>query len=252
MEGAARPSPHVISKQSFELVTKATTWAILLLGIGLGGSVLANSRLLCSVGGHRRSGYLRRFSYEDQQWISNCKRCGVLLTRRPDRPLWSATAGFDKSKPLKSVAETQAEREPAKALPNKSKLVAKSVETTLDREPNRVEGAPSDILEDRSVDASLLRENRTHTIVQRLLDDILGGNAAPPPGARGALFFVVDELRASPGMDEQTRRAEEFSIMLQQLERALQRGDENEATFARRELKALAGEWKSSWPCSEL
>jgi hypothetical protein len=158
---------------------------------------------------------------------------------------------------LKSVAETRGEREPATALPNKSKLLTKSVETALDREPNRVEPAtfvacvPSDILEVRSVDASLLRENRTHTIVQRLLDDVLGGNAAPPPGARGALFFVVDELRASPGMDEQTRRAEEFSIMMQQLERALQRGDENEATFARRELKALAGEWKSSWPCSE-
>ena len=40
-----------------------------------------------------------------------------------------------------------------------------------------------------------------------------------------------------------TGLAEKISIRMQQLETALQRGDETEAKLARNELKTLAGEW---------
>jgi hypothetical protein len=70
----------------------------------------------------------------------------------------------------------------------------------------------------------------------------VGGKVAPP-GARAALFLLVDELRAEGGMDEKARVAEAISIEMLHLQSALQRGAEDEAEQARRELGLVAGEW---------
>jgi hypothetical protein len=96
------------------------------------------------------------------------------------------------------------------------------------------------------LDGPVLRQN-AHAIVYQVLDDVLHGNAVRP-GARGALFSVVDELRARDGMADDARWAEKVSLGIHQLECALHNGNPDELVHVRRELTALAGERMNSRP----
>lgn len=197
---------------------------------------LANSRAACAIVGHHRSRRRIRFDEQDHQWVSTCKRCRARLYRDPFGDWLVASVPRPKAIVLERVAEPKYDIDDAvpAALPL----------------PDRTERRPVLHHADPSSDEPHLVNGPAyaagaHMMVGQLLDDVLGGHVAPP-GARGALFFVVDELRAAGGMDPQARLAEKISIEFQHLQSALQRGADDEATVARNELSLLAGEWSKS------
>jgi hypothetical protein len=203
------------------------TWAILVLSIVVGGFLLwAQSPLPCLLLGHRRSKMRVRFSDQHQRWVGNCKRCNMLLVRDA-RGGWKSARG---ARIHPRPAETRRAEEATTFIfaPERKERHVTAGQTPLRVEETNREFLPVEV--------------RARSIASQLLDDVRGGTV-PTPGARGALFSVVDELRARVGPDEHTLCAEKISIRMQQLECALQRGDEKEAKSARRHLKTLAGEW---------
>jgi hypothetical protein len=203
------------------------TWAILVLSIVAGGFLLwAQTPLPCLLLGHRRSKMRVRFSDQHQRWVGNCKRCNTLLVR-------DARGGWKSAKGAR-VHPTPVERRRADEAPTfVFAPERKERSVTVEQTPPRGEETTREFVP---------VEVKARSIASQLLDDVRGGTV-PTPGARGALFSVVDELRARVGPDEHTLCAEKISIRMQQLECALQRGDEKEAKSARRDLKTLAGEW---------
>lgn len=203
------------------------TWAILVLSIVVGGFLLwAQTPLPCLLLGHRRSKMRVRFSDQHQRWVGNCKRCNMLLVR-------DARGGWKSAKGAR-VHPTPVERRRAEEAPTfvfAPERKGRSV--TVEQTPPRGEETSREFVP---------VEVKARSIASQLLDDVRG-RTVPTRGARGALFSVVDELRARVGPDEHTLCAEKISIRMQQLESALQRGDEKEAKSARCHLKTLAGEW---------
>lgn len=221
----------------------SAAWAALFLALGLAGLMLwIGGSLPCMVIGHRRSGKKVRFSEAEQRWVSNCKRCGARLVRNR-RGGWKAAAVLpDIAEPrLLLVAELANDVRPFR--PPVDEPIRDDPPAIVERlVPRSIEAPPAARVE--------LDQRKAQSIIHKLLGDVLEGNVTTP-GARGTLFFVVDELRASRGRDEQTRRAEKISIRIQQLESALRRGDEQQASSARHELEALADEWASGGLCTE-
>lgn len=177
--------------------------------------------MACTVLGHRRSQRRIRFNDLEHRWVSTCIRCNVRLCRDAFGDWMMASASPRMLKPA-------ADREFDDTDDVRAGLYENVQRPTSGRD------------EFPSTNGSVQHATETHIIVRQLLDDVLDGKVAPP-GARGALFFVVDELRAKGGMDEQARQAEQISVGIQQLQSALQRGAEDEAVLARRDLKELAG-----------
>jgi hypothetical protein len=198
--------------------------------------LLANSRFACAVVGHRRSRRGLRFDDGEHQWVAACRRCKVELCRDAYGDWLTAAEARRKSLVLQPVAREIGRSNAVHAAPtaanqNGRQLVSAHVRTS-NGGAHVANGAARD-------------PAGAHTMVAQLLDNVLGGNVAPP-GARGALFFVVDQLRGTPEMDQQARLAEEISIEIQHLQSALQRGADDEAALARRQLSAAAGEWMKS------
>jgi hypothetical protein len=75
-----------------------------------------------------------------------------------------------------------------------------------------------------------------------VLDQLLADQAVAA-GARGAMFSVVDSLRANLAPTAEVRRAERISIEMHKLQWALQQRDDAAARAALDELKALAVSW---------
>lgn len=88
----------------------------------------------------------------------------------------------------------------------------------------------------------MLDENRAHVGVYRVLDEVLNGTSVPP-GVKGAMFSIIDQLRSSSVPIEQVRRAEQISLGIHKLESALRGSDKSAALVARGELRTLAAEW---------
>lgn len=88
----------------------------------------------------------------------------------------------------------------------------------------------------------MLDENNAHVGVYRVLDEVLSGTAVPP-GAKGAMFSIIDHLRHSAVPLEELRRAEQISVEIHKLESALRGSDQTAVKIARTELKALAAAW---------
>lgn len=212
------------------------TWAMLLAAVAAFGALLwAATPLPCLVLGHRRSSKSVRFDPDEQRWVGHCKSCGKRLARRegiwrPTPPTWRKPQVL--LGPDLSIATSHC------------KLVAKSgpVDTG---EATAVEWPLPELNEPQSGAERLPLEHRAQAVVSRLMDDATA-DSVPTPGTRGALFSVVDELRSRCAKDEWTLCAEKISIRMQELEKALQQGDNNEATLARGDLKALAGRWKDA------
>jgi len=202
------------------------TWAILVLSIAVGGFLLwVQTPVPCLLLGHRRSKMRVRFSDQHQRWVGNCKRCNMLLVR-------DARGGWKSAKGAR-IRSMPAERRRAEAptfvfAPERRERHVTVGQTPLREEETNREFVPVEV--------------SARSVASQLLDDVRGGTV-PTPGACGALFSVVDELRARVGTDEHTLCAEKISIRMQQLEYALQRDDENEAKSARSDLKSFAGEW---------
>lgn len=190
--------------------------------------------LPCLVRGHRRSSKSVRFNEDEQRWVGHCKSCGKRLARRDGvwklaEPTWSRPEVLQRPAPAHSPA-----------LP---RLVAAVEPEPVDAaEVARIEWPLPENKEPQSNVERLPLEHRAQAVASRLMDDTDTG-VAPTPGTRGALFSVVDELRARCAKDEWTLCAEKISIRMQELERALQRGDGDEASLARGDLKTLAGKW---------
>ena len=221
------------------VMARSEAWLFLLLAAALiCPALLANTRFACHVFGHRRSKRALRFDDRRHQWVSTCKRCKVELCRDGYGDWLVASDARAKSLVLKPVAGELGRYDGVRA----SRAPA-------DRNGRPPVNAP---VQPRNGDPRVTNGPErdaagAHTMVAQLLDNVLAGNVAPP-GARGALFFVVDQLRARPGMDEQARLAEEISIEIQHLQSALQRGAQEEAALARRQLSASAGEWMKNAP----
>jgi hypothetical protein len=88
----------------------------------------------------------------------------------------------------------------------------------------------------------MLDETNARAVAYQVLDKALADESIHP-GARGAMFSVVDALRGSAAPTEDLRRAECISIGIHRLEWALQVRDENASRRALDELRALAADW---------
>lgn len=81
-----------------------------------------------------------------------------------------------------------------------------------------------------------------HVAVYQVLDEVIGASAAPP-GARGEIHSIIDDLRHASSSSELIALAESISLRLLQLETALGRGDREAELEARQELKGIAAAW---------
>ena len=88
----------------------------------------------------------------------------------------------------------------------------------------------------------MIYENIARIGVYRVLDDLIAGTSVPP-GTKGALFSLIDQLRGHVAPIEDLRGAERISIEVHRLEQALRRRDELAVEAARDALKSLAAAW---------
>ena len=88
-----------------------------------------------------------------------------------------------------------------------------------------------------------------HAVVYQVLDEVLAQGCVPA-SARGAMFAVVDELRAATAGSDEVRRAERISIEMHKFEWALRQGDDFAIRAAHEQLKSLAAEWIDTRICS--
>ena len=88
-------------------------------------------------------------------------------------------------------------------------------------------------------------DHDTSKALYDLLDRVLGGQSVPP-GAKGLLYRVVDQLRVSPGDGDQLRIAEYLSLELHRLEATLFSRDAAATARAYENLKTLAASWVQS------
>ena len=84
--------------------------------------------------------------------------------------------------------------------------------------------------------------DKTHIDVYQVLDSVLNGTAVPP-GAKGAMYAIIDDLRSKVRPVEEVLRAERISIAVHRLEAALRARDESATRAVRDELKSLAVAW---------
>ena len=90
--------------------------------------------------------------------------------------------------------------------------------------------------------------HETRKALYDLLEQVLRAQPVPP-GAKGLLYRVVDQLRASPAPEDQLRTAEGISLQLHRLDAALLSKDAAAAGLIRNELKASAASWVQSCVC---
>ena len=224
------------------LTLSPTIWGMIILGLALSAVLLwVVTPLPCLLLGHRRSSKSVRFSDHEDRWLGNCKSCGVLLSRdrqgawRRAKPTWRRPEIVSGSQVMRwPIAEdaSHAAQEPDRAI------------MAFDRGRNVpvTHSVGANDQERQSSGEAVPVEHRAQMLVSQLLGDVKERNALAP-GTRGALFSVVDELRARCATDENTLCAEKISVRMQQLECALQGGDEQEAKLVRRDLRSLAQEW---------
>jgi hypothetical protein len=242
---ARQPPPAGERPYLRQLLRKLSLWAMLLLAIPAAAFAIPKSGLFCLLFGHRRSRKRARFTEEQQRWISNCKRCRAPLARDPSGVWLRARGAPVRGDPLAAPAP------PASARADPGAPCATDLAAPHPRRPPHIpELKPSAPGPYPSGHAKDCDPDRARNIVDGLLKDVLGGSAAPP-GAKAALFSVVDELRSSRGMDEHTELAEKISIKVQQLECALQRRDQGQEKLARGALKQLARQWSSGSPAGD-
>jgi hypothetical protein len=90
--------------------------------------------------------------------------------------------------------------------------------------------------------SAMLGQDSARAVAYEVLDQVLAEQAVAA-GARGAMFSVVDSLRASSAPLGEVRRAERISIELHKLQWARQQRDDDAAAAALNALKTLAVDW---------
>ena len=91
----------------------------------------------------------------------------------------------------------------------------------------------------------MLGHDDARAVAYQVLDQVIAERVVAS-GTRGAMFSVVDCLRATSARIREVRRAEQISIELHKLEWALQQKDSPAASAALDELKMLAVSWLDS------
>lgn len=91
----------------------------------------------------------------------------------------------------------------------------------------------------------MLGHDSAHAVAYQVLDQVLADQAVSA-GGRGAIFSVVDCLRASSAPIDEIRRAERVSIEMHKLQWALQQHPDAAARAALEEVKVLAVSWLSA------
>jgi hypothetical protein len=99
--------------------------------------------------------------------------------------------------------------------------------------------------------AMMLECNNPQVGIYQLLDGLLS-NETVPPGSKGAIFAIIDELRSIARASELRMLAERISLAIHALETALQRNDQGTAAAARHELKSIAGACLQARICPAL
>jgi hypothetical protein len=84
--------------------------------------------------------------------------------------------------------------------------------------------------------------------VYLVLDEILSGPTVPP-GAHGAMFAAIDELKSSQAPLQELRVVEEIAVELHKLEWALRGADGDACNAARDRLRWLAADLINSRIC---
>jgi hypothetical protein len=88
----------------------------------------------------------------------------------------------------------------------------------------------------------MLGHDSARAVAYQVLDQVLADQAVAA-GARGAMFSVVDSLRANSAPIGEVRRAERISIELHKLQWARQQRDDEAPAAALDALKTLAVSW---------
>jgi hypothetical protein len=96
----------------------------------------------------------------------------------------------------------------------------------------------------------MTRVSLAHSIVYQVLDQVLAAESVTP-GARGAMYSAIDQLRTDGGEVRYLRCAEQVSVEMHKLDCALQRQDKKASNRALAELKMLAGNWLTARICSQ-
>jgi hypothetical protein len=89
---------------------------------------------------------------------------------------------------------------------------------------------------------AMLGHDSARAVAYQVLDQLLADQAVAA-GARGAMFSVVDSLKANAAPIDEVRRAERISIEMHKLQWACQQRDDEAAAAALGELKTLAVGW---------
>jgi hypothetical protein len=92
---------------------------------------------------------------------------------------------------------------------------------------------------------SMFAHETIHVRIYQVLDVVLASRGVPP-GAKGAMFSIIDQMRASSPRFADTLRAEQISVKIHELEVALRAHDETALQTARDALKSLAVEWPNA------
>jgi hypothetical protein len=95
----------------------------------------------------------------------------------------------------------------------------------------------------------MLDQTGARAVAYQVLDRVLADESVSA-GTRGAMFAVVDSLRASDAPIEHVRRAENISVGMHKLEWALQQRDSAATRAALDELRSLAAGWLNMRICS--
>ena len=80
-----------------------------------------------------------------------------------------------------------------------------------------------------------------HVAVYQVLDQVL--TADVPPRGKATLHSIIDDLHAASAPRYMIEQAESISLQLHHLETAIARGNPNDASQARQELRSIAGAW---------
>ena len=85
-------------------------------------------------------------------------------------------------------------------------------------------------------------ESDLNDTVYEVLDSVFARGSIPP-GAKGLMFRVVDDLRARPDICGKTALAERISLQIHRIEDLLRLQDREAVDAALEQLKQLAAEW---------
>lgn len=88
----------------------------------------------------------------------------------------------------------------------------------------------------------MVDDRNLNETVYHILEGVLRGTTAPP-GAKGHIFRVIDQLKAQHGTGEAVNLAERISLLLLRFEGTLRDANQAASENVRTEIRQLAALW---------